>query len=109
EVHPKLWKQLETRQKLYEGGQVDWALAEAFAFGSILLEGSDIRVSGQDTRRGTFSHRHSVLVDHRNGSEFAPLAHLDASQGKFWIYDSLLSEYAAIDFEYGYSVVHKGA
>ncbi|MCU1497412.1 MAG: putative 2-oxoglutarate dehydrogenase component, partial [Acidimicrobiales bacterium] len=69
----------------------------------------DIRVCGQDSRRGTFSQRHAVLVDYENGTEWAPLAHLDPDQAKFWIYDSLLSEYAAMGFEYGYSVVHKDA
>jgi multifunctional 2-oxoglutarate metabolism enzyme len=106
-VHPKLLKQFEARTKMWEGGQVDWALAEALAYGSLLLEGTDLRIAGQDTRRGTFSHRHAVLVDHTNGSEHAPLAHLGPDQGKFWIYDSLLSEYAALGFEYGYSVVAK--
>jgi multifunctional 2-oxoglutarate metabolism enzyme len=66
-------------------------------------------VSGQDSQRGTFSHRHAVLVDYEDGHEFAPLGHLDSGQGKFFIYDSLLSEYAALGFEYGYSVVHKDA
>ena len=106
-VHPKLLKQFEARDKLWADGEVDWALAEAMAYGSLLLEGTDIRIAGQDTRRGTFSHRHAVLVDHTNGDEYAPLAHLGAEQGKFWIYDSLLSEYAALGFEYGYSVVAK--
>ncbi|MGK2947121.1 MAG: multifunctional oxoglutarate decarboxylase/oxoglutarate dehydrogenase thiamine pyrophosphate-binding subunit/dihydrolipoyllysine-residue succinyltransferase subunit [Acidimicrobiales bacterium] len=106
-VHPKLLKQFETRTKMWEGGEVDWALAEALAYGSLLLEGTDLRIAGQDTRRGTFSHRHAVLVDHTNGDEHAPLAHLGSEQGKFWIYDSLLSEYAALGFEYGYSVVAK--
>src|SRR4051812_453475 len=108
-VHPKLGKQIETRAKLYEGGEVDWALGEALAFGSLLIEGADIRLSGQDTRRGTFSHRHSVLVDNDTGETYAPLAHVDPGQGKFFVYDSLLSEYAALGFEYGYSVVHKDA
>jgi 2-oxoglutarate decarboxylase len=107
QVHPKLRKQLEARDKLWAEGEVDWALAEAMAYGSLLLEGTDIRIAGQDTRRGTFSHRHAVLVDHTNGDEYAPLAHLGGEQGKFWIYDSLLSEYAALGFEYGYSVVAK--
>ena len=88
-------------------GEVDWALAEAMAYGSLLLEGTDLRIAGQDTRRGTFSHRHAVLIDHTNGDEYAPLAHLGLDQGKFWIYDSLLSEYAALGFEYGYSVIAK--
>src|SRR5918995_655367 len=96
-VHPKLAKQIEARDKMVRGdGEVDWATAEALAFGSLLLEGTDIRVAGQDTRRGTFSQRHSVLVDHTSGREWAPLAHLAPDQGKFWIYDSLLSEYAAL-------------
>jgi len=106
-VHPKLLKQLEARDRLWAGGEVDWALAEAMAYGSLLLEGTDLRIAGQDTRRGTFSHRHAVLIDHTNGNEHAPLAHLGAEQAKFWIYDSLLSEYAALGFEYGYSVVAK--
>ena len=106
-IHPKLLKQFEARDQLWAGGEVDWALAEAMAYGSLLLEGTDLRIAGQDTRRGTFSHRHAVLVDHTNGDEFAPLAHLGPEQGKFWIYDSLLSEYAGLGFEYGYSVVAK--
>ncbi|MGI8756999.1 MAG: multifunctional oxoglutarate decarboxylase/oxoglutarate dehydrogenase thiamine pyrophosphate-binding subunit/dihydrolipoyllysine-residue succinyltransferase subunit, partial [Acidimicrobiales bacterium] len=109
EVHPKLAKQFETRTKMVEGGEVDWATAEALAFGSLLLEGTDIRFAGQDSRRGTFSQRHSVLSDYSTGEEYAPLANLDPDQGKFWIYDSLLSEYAAMGFEYGYSVVHQDA
>ena len=109
-VHPKLAKQLEARDKMVrQDGEVDWATAEALAFGSLLLEGTDIRVAGQDTRRGTFSQRHAVLVDHTSGREWAPLAHLGPEQGKFWIYDSLLSEYAAMGFEYGYSVANKDA
>ena len=109
-VHPKLAKQFAARDKMVrEEGEVDWATAEALAFGSLLLEGTDIRLAGQDTRRGTFSQRHAVLVDHTNGTEWAPLAHLGPDQAKFWIYDSLLSEYAAVGFEYGYSVANKDA
>jgi 2-oxoglutarate dehydrogenase E1 component len=108
-MHPKLAKQFETRTKTFRDGEVDWALAEAMSFGSLLLEGVDIRVAGQDTRRGTFSQRHAVLVDYETGAEWAPLAHLDPDQAKFWIYDSLLSEYAAMGFEYGYSVANKNA
>jgi multifunctional 2-oxoglutarate metabolism enzyme len=108
-VHPKLAKLLETRFQLYRDGLVDWSLAEALAFGSLLLEGVDIRLSGQDTRRGTFSQRHSVLVDSRTGYEHVPLASLDPGQGRFRVYDSLLSEYAALGFEYGYSTVHTAA
>jgi len=109
-VHPKLARQFDTRTSMFRtDGEVDWALAEAFAFGSLLVEGTAIRVAGQDTRRGTFSQRHSVLVDHQTEADWAPLAHLDADQAKFWIYDSLLSEYAALGFEYGYSMVHQDA
>jgi 2-oxoglutarate dehydrogenase E1 component len=109
QVHPKLAKQFDARAKLYAGGEVDWATAEALAMGSLLLDGTDIRFAGQDSRRGTFSQRHSVLSDYATGAEHAPLAHLSPEQGKFWIYDSLLSEYAAMGFEYGYSVVAKDA
>ncbi len=91
-------------------GEVDWALGEALAIGSLLLEGTDVRLAGQDTRRGTFSQRHAVLVDHVTGEEWVPLAHLVGDHvGRFAIHDSLLSEYAALGFEYGYSVVHKDA
>jgi 2-oxoglutarate dehydrogenase E1 component len=109
-VHPKLAKQFEARTKVYrQEGEVDWGLAETLAFGSLLLDGIAIRIAGQDTRRGTFAHRHAVLVDYETGAEWAPLAHLDQEQAKFWIYDSLLSEYAALGFEYGYSMVAKDA
>ena len=109
-VHPKLAKLLETRYRLYrDDGQVDWSLAEALAFGSLLLEGVDIRLAGQDTRRGTFSQRHSVLVDSLTGLDHVPLDQLDPGQGRFRVYDSLLSEYAALGFEYGYSTVHTEA
>ncbi len=108
-VHPKLARQLEARHRLWDAGQVDWAAGEALAFGTLLAEGIDIRLAGQDTRRGTFSQRHSVLFDHQTGEEYAPLAHLGPDQGKFWVYDSSLSEYAAMGFEYGYSVGHPDA
>jgi 2-oxoglutarate dehydrogenase E1 component len=108
-VHPKLARQFETRRQLWESGEVDWALGEALAFGSVLSDGHDIRFSGQDSRRGTFSHRHAVLVDYETGAELAPLTRLGKDQGKFWIYDSSLSEYAAMGFEYGYSIVHVDA
>ncbi|HEV2369532.1 MAG TPA: multifunctional oxoglutarate decarboxylase/oxoglutarate dehydrogenase thiamine pyrophosphate-binding subunit/dihydrolipoyllysine-residue succinyltransferase subunit, partial [Acidimicrobiales bacterium] len=111
-VHPKLARQLETRAKLYAGGEVDWSMAEAMGFGSLLAEGRDVRLSGQDTRRGTFSQRHSVLVDYRTGEEYVPLdrvAACNGQRGRFFVYDSLLSEYAALGFEYGYSVVQNEA
>jgi len=113
-VHPKLLRQMEARSELWSNGNVDWALAEALAFGSLVLEGTDIRLSGQDSRRGTFSQRHSVLVDYETGAEWVPLMSLEGGagengRGKFWVFDSMLSEYAALGFEYGYSVVHKDA
>ncbi|MGH9156406.1 MAG: multifunctional oxoglutarate decarboxylase/oxoglutarate dehydrogenase thiamine pyrophosphate-binding subunit/dihydrolipoyllysine-residue succinyltransferase subunit [Acidimicrobiales bacterium] len=110
-VHPKLARQLEARAALYASGGVDWALAEALALGSLLAEGVDVRLAGQDTRRGTFSQRHAVLVDYHTGAEHVALASLATAggQGRFFVYDSLLSEYAALGFEYGYSVVHKEA
>jgi len=104
-VHPKLVRQFDQRTRMVAGGEVDWALGEALAFGSILLEGTDVRLSGQDTRRGTFSQRHAVLVDFLTGQEWVPLAHLAGEDvGRFGVHDSLLSEYAAVGFEYGYSV-----
>nr|WP_283251165.1 multifunctional oxoglutarate decarboxylase/oxoglutarate dehydrogenase thiamine pyrophosphate-binding subunit/dihydrolipoyllysine-residue succinyltransferase subunit [Rhabdothermincola salaria] len=109
-VHPKLAKQFETRRKMYtEDGEVDWALGEAFAFGSLLHEGTSVRVAGEDSRRGTFSHRHAVLVDYENGGEITPLDGAARDGAKFWIYDSLLSEFAALGFEYGYAVENKDA
>ena len=101
-LHPKLARQFEQRDKMVADGEIDWALGEALAFGSLLLEGTNVRVTGQDTRRGTFSHRHAVLVDHETGAEHVPLAGLGG--GRFTIRDSLLSEYACVGFEYGYSV-----
>jgi 2-oxoglutarate dehydrogenase E1 component len=82
-------------------------MGELFALGSVLLEGTPVRMAGQDTRRGTFVQRHAVLHDRENGQEWLPLANLAENQARFWIYDSLLSEYAALGFEYGYSVVAK--
>ncbi len=104
-IHPKLDRQFGQRARMVADGEVDWALGEAMAFGSLVLQGTDVRLSGQDTRRGTFSQRHAVLVDYVTGAEWIPLAHLDgAPAGRFAVYDSLLSEYAALGFEYGYSV-----
>jgi 2-oxoglutarate dehydrogenase E1 component len=103
-VHPKLVRWLEQRRAALDDNAIDWSLGEALAFGSLLLEGRWVRLSGQDTRRGTFSQRHSVLVDQTNGAQFTPLASLSEDQGKFFVYDSLLSEFAAMGFEYGYSV-----
>ncbi len=106
-VHPRLARQFAARTTTWESGQLDWATAEALAFGTVLLEGTNIRLAGQDSRRGTFSQRHCVLVDHDNGAEHVPLTALTAQQGHFRVYDSLLSEYAGLGFEYGYSVVDR--
>ncbi len=108
--HPKLAKQLETRANTYATtGDVDWALGEAMAFGSMALEGHKVRISGQDSRRGTFSHRQAVLIDVETGAEHYPLATIDPDQGKFRVYDSSLSEYAVLGFEYGYTVANTDA
>jgi 2-oxoglutarate dehydrogenase E1 component len=103
-VHPKLGRQFAARAKQYEeSGMVDWATAEAFAFGSLLLEGNPVRLAGEDCRRGTFSHRHAALVDYETEQIFIPLQHLADKEADFWVYDSLLSEYAALGYEYGYA------
>jgi 2-oxoglutarate decarboxylase len=103
-VHPKIQQLLDKRLDMSRNGTIDWGFAELLAFGSVLLEGTNVRLAGQDSRRGTFVQRHSVMHDRANGQEWIPLANLSERQGKFWVYDSLLSEYAAMAFEYGYSV-----
>ncbi|MEQ8718370.1 MAG: multifunctional oxoglutarate decarboxylase/oxoglutarate dehydrogenase thiamine pyrophosphate-binding subunit/dihydrolipoyllysine-residue succinyltransferase subunit [Acidimicrobiales bacterium] len=109
-VHPKLARQFETRDARFHDDEVaDWAMGEAFAFGSLLLDGVSVRVAGQDSRRGTFSHRHSTLVDNRDETEYQPLTALAEPPTRFRIYDSLLSEYAALGFEYGYTVTDKNS
>ena len=106
-ANPKLERILSAERDAYAAGTVDWALAESLAFGSLLLEGTPVRLAGQDTRRGTFSQRHGVLVDPTDGTEYVPLQHVDAEQARFQLYDSVLSEYAALGFEYGYSVADR--
>ncbi|MFN8036975.1 MAG: multifunctional oxoglutarate decarboxylase/oxoglutarate dehydrogenase thiamine pyrophosphate-binding subunit/dihydrolipoyllysine-residue succinyltransferase subunit [Acidimicrobiia bacterium] len=108
-VHPKLERILRARRTNFERDEVDWATAEALAFGSLLLEGTPVRVAGQDTRRGTFSQRHATVVDVHDETEYTPLEHLDTQQAPFMIYDSVLSEFAALGFEYGYSVADRDA
>jgi 2-oxoglutarate dehydrogenase E1 component len=103
-VHPKLQAVQKRRYEMTRSGGIDWAFGELLAFGSLLMEGVPVRLAGQDSGRGTFTQRHAVLHDRANGQEWLPLANLSERQGKFWIYDSLLSEYAAMAFEYGYSV-----
>jgi 2-oxoglutarate dehydrogenase complex dehydrogenase (E1) component-like enzyme len=101
--HPKLMKQLERRRDQLEGGGIDWGQAEALAFASLLVDGIPIRITGQDTERGTFSHRHAVLHDVNTGATFTPMQHLDEAAASFEIHNSPLSEYACLGFEYGYS------
>ncbi|KTS12286.1 alpha-ketoglutarate decarboxylase [Microbacterium testaceum] len=108
-VHNKLQQLLEKRFDMSRNGGIDWAFGELLAFGSVLMEGTPVRLAGQDSRRGTFVQRHAVLHDRKNGQEWLPLANLSENQGRFWVYDSLLSEYAAMAFEYGYSVERSDA
>ncbi|KNX36593.1 multifunctional oxoglutarate decarboxylase/oxoglutarate dehydrogenase thiamine pyrophosphate-binding subunit/dihydrolipoyllysine-residue succinyltransferase subunit [Luteipulveratus halotolerans] len=103
-LHPKLKQLMDKRSAMVSEGGIDWAMGELAAFGSLLLEGTPVRLSGQDSRRGTFVQRHSVLIDKTSGAEWTPLRYLSDGQAWFWVYDSLLSEYAAMGFEYGYSV-----
>ena len=108
--HPKLVKQFESRSQLYhQGGEVEWSTAEALAFGSLVLEGTDIRLAGEDSRRGTFSQRHATLIDFEDERRWTPLNDLPGTTARFRVYDSLLSEYAAVGYEYGYSVANKDA
>jgi 2-oxoglutarate dehydrogenase E1 component len=108
-VHPRLAPQLAKRTEMLDEGTVDWAAGEMFAFGSLLLEGHPIRLAGQDVRRGTFSNRHAVIVDQNTGGDWFPLRGLINNDNQFFVFDSLLSEYAAMGFEYGYSVERENA
>ncbi len=112
-VHSKLKRMLERRAAMASEGGIDWAFGELLAFGSVLIDGKPVRLCGQDSRRGTFVQRHAVLVDRKSGEEYSPLKNLDensdGSTGRFWAYDSLLSEFAAMGFEYGYSVANPDA
>ncbi len=103
-VHPKLARQLDRRRETLEHGGIDWGQAEALAYGSLLVDGIPIRLTGQDTERGTFSHRHLVLHDPTSGETYAPIQHLPGAAASFEVYNSPLSEYAALGFEYGYSI-----
>ena len=96
--------QLQRRAAAITQGPIDWATAEILALGSLLFEGRTVRLTGQDTRRGTFVQRFASIVDRKTGESWVPLKQLDETQGKFHVFDSLLSEYAAMGFEYGYSV-----
>ncbi|HZU32050.1 MAG TPA: 2-oxoglutarate dehydrogenase E1 component [Candidatus Angelobacter sp.] len=103
-IHPKVKKLLEQREKMGTGkAPLDYGMAEALAFGSLLIEGVPVRLSGQDARRGTFNHRHSVLIDTENEQEYVPLCHISSKQAWFEAYNSILSEAAVLGFEYGFS------
>jgi 2-oxoglutarate dehydrogenase E1 component len=105
DVNPKIVRQLEAKRAMLESGEgIDWATGEALAFGSLLLEGHRVRLSGEDSQRGTFSQRHAVLVDQTNQHEYVPLNNLAPDQAKIEIYNSLLSEAGVLGFEYGYSI-----
>ncbi|MFF6776014.1 multifunctional oxoglutarate decarboxylase/oxoglutarate dehydrogenase thiamine pyrophosphate-binding subunit/dihydrolipoyllysine-residue succinyltransferase subunit [Streptomyces sp. NPDC012637] len=103
-VHPRLLPQLQRRAASIDDGTIDWGFGETLAIGSLLMEGTTVRLSGQDSRRGTFGQRHAVLVDQETGEDYTPLLYLTEEQAHFNVYDSLLSEYAAMGFEYGYSL-----
>jgi 2-oxoglutarate decarboxylase len=108
-VHSKLQQLLAKRHEMSREGGIDWGFGELLAFGSLLLEGTPVRMTGQDVRRGTFVQRHAVFHDRVNGQEWLPLVNLSDNQARFWIYDSLLSEYAVMAYEYGYSVEREDA
>ena len=105
EVHPRIRRQLEAKREMMESGEgIDWATGEALAFGSLLLEGHRVRLSGEDSQRGTFSQRHAVLVDQENQNEYVPLNNIARDQARIEIYNSLLSEAGVLGFEYGYTL-----
>jgi 2-oxoglutarate dehydrogenase E1 component len=109
-VHQRLAKQLERRREaMGEAGGIDWGHAESLAFASLLVEGVDVRLTGQDTERGTFSHRHSVLYDTEDGSSWIPLQHLPNAAARFEVWNSPLTEMAVLGFEYGFSTAHPEA
>ncbi|MFI6909209.1 multifunctional oxoglutarate decarboxylase/oxoglutarate dehydrogenase thiamine pyrophosphate-binding subunit/dihydrolipoyllysine-residue succinyltransferase subunit [Nonomuraea sp. NPDC050394] len=108
-VHPRLSPVLQRRGQMVEQDAIDWSMGEALAIGSLLIDGHPVRFVGQDTRRGTFTQRHAVLVDRMTGEDHTPLKTFNHGTTKFYVYDSLLSEFAALGFEYGYSVVRPDA
>jgi 2-oxoglutarate dehydrogenase E1 component len=108
-VHPRLLPQLQRRAASVEDNTIDWAMGETLAIGSLLMEGHPVRLAGQDSRRGTFGQRHAVLIDRKTGEDYTPLQYLTEDQARYTVYDSLLSEYAAMGFEYGYSLTRPNA
>jgi len=107
--HPRLKPQLDRRATMVQEDAIDWATGELMAFGALVIDGRPVRLVGQDSRRGTFGQRHAVLVDRHTGAEYTPLKQLDSGPAKFFVHDSLLSEFAAMGFEYGYSVARPDA
>lgn len=105
----KIKRILKSSKKVWDAGKLDWGLGELVAYGSLLLDGNDVRLSGQDVRRGTFSHRHAVLMDAETDTEYNRLNTMQKEQGKFRIFNSLLSEYGVLGFEYGYSLARPNA
>ena len=108
-VHPKVLPQLQRRAASITAGPIDWGTGEIIAMGSLLADGRPVRISGQDTRRGTFASRFATIIDRVNANEWTPLSGVSEDQATFYVYDSLLSEYAALGFEYGYSVARPEA
>ncbi len=108
-VHPKVMPQLQRRAAAITDGPIDWGTGEILAFGALLMDGRPVRLAGQDSRRGTFVQRFATIIDRKNADEWTPLTTLTEDQAKFFVYDSLLSEYAALGFEYGYSVARPEA
>ncbi|MFE0719815.1 multifunctional oxoglutarate decarboxylase/oxoglutarate dehydrogenase thiamine pyrophosphate-binding subunit/dihydrolipoyllysine-residue succinyltransferase subunit [Streptomyces rochei] len=108
-IHPRLLPQLQRRAAMVEDGTIDWGMGETLAVGSLLLEGVPVRLAGQDSQRGTFGQRHAVVIDRETGDEFTPLLYLSEDQARYNVYNSLLSEYAAMGFEYGYSLARPDA
>jgi multifunctional 2-oxoglutarate metabolism enzyme len=108
-IHPRLLPQLQRRAAMVSDDAIDWATGELLAFGGVLMDGHTVRLVGQDTRRGTFGQRHAVLVDRHTGGEYTPLRRFNSVGARFHVYDSLLSEFAAMGFEYGYSVARPEA
>ncbi|HET6937146.1 MAG TPA: multifunctional oxoglutarate decarboxylase/oxoglutarate dehydrogenase thiamine pyrophosphate-binding subunit/dihydrolipoyllysine-residue succinyltransferase subunit, partial [Nocardioides sp.] len=108
-VHPKVMPQLQRRAQAIQEGPIDWGTGEILAFGALLMDGRPVRLAGQDSRRGTFVSRFATIIDRHNADEWTPLANLTEDQARFHVYDSLLSEYAALGFEYGYSVARPDA
>jgi 2-oxoglutarate decarboxylase len=109
DAHPRVIPQLQRRAQMVTDGTIDWAMGETLAFGSLLMEGVPVRLTGQDSRRGTFTQRHHVIVDRHSAKEYTPLSYLSENQATYTVYDSMLSEFAAMGFEYGYSVARPNA